>query len=50
MKTTAIPQSRRKSMSYYLNSVKKQEAQETQALANEEAHRRNAQKEMEENS
>jgi flagellar biosynthesis GTPase FlhF len=50
MKTTAIPQSRRKSMSYYLNSVKKQEAQEAQALANEEAHRRNAQKEMEENS
>lgn len=50
MKTTAIPQSRRKSMSYYLNSVKKQEAQEAQALANEEAHRRNVLKQMEENS
>ena len=37
-------------MSYYLNSVKKQEDKEAQAHANEEAHRSNAQKEMEENS
>lgn len=44
MKTTATPQSRRKSISYYLISVKRQEDQEAQARANEEAHRSNAQK------
>ena len=50
MKTTATPQSRRKSTSYYQNSVKRQEAQEAQALAKEEEHRLNAQKELKENS
>lgn len=50
MKTTVTPQSRRKSMLYYQNSVKREEIQKALALAKEEEHSRNAQKELKENS